>query len=146
MEVLRQKGENLDFKAMGSSTACWARMHVPTTTLIPHRCAVKEPFMRMGSNESNSQQPAFSSSRVHSSPPLLCSSALATSSHQHTTMHARKSFKPLWALAQDLWAWTLSTELAKIQTCTRTPIRPFLFSFSFWHESDHFLWQKHFFL
>jgi hypothetical protein len=89
-------------------------VHTPTARHQPATIRRQEPF-----------------SRVSSSTALLSSSALATSSHQRTMMRAGKSFQPEWAQAQSFWARVQSAELAKMQICTKIPIRPFLMTKSF---------------
>jgi hypothetical protein len=112
MEVLRQDAEISDFEAMGSSTALLcssARAH------------------SMPSARNNVLQKSFSATGAWAQP-YWARVHLPFSSHKSTTMRARKSFKPEWARAQACCARAHPAELAKMHTCTRSPIRPFLFT------------------
>jgi len=112
MEVLRQKAKNSYSKAMGSSTALLgssARAHS-----TPSAC---------------NDAPQKSLSTTWAWPqPYGARAHLPFNNHQSTRMCARKSFKPEWARAQACCARAHPAELAKMQTCTKTPIKPFLFT------------------
>jgi hypothetical protein len=112
MEVLRQKAENSDSKAMGSST-----------TLLGSSARAHS----MPSARNDALQKSLSATWAQAQP-CWAQVHLPFNSHQSTRMRTRKSFKPEWARAHACCARAHPAELAKMQTCTRTPIRPFLFT------------------
>jgi hypothetical protein len=112
MEVLRQKAENSNSKAMGSSIAMLgssARAH------------------SMPSARNDALQKSLSATWTRAQP-CWAQAHLPFSNHQSTRMRIKKSFKPEWAWAQACCARAHPAELAKMQTCTSPPIRPFLFT------------------